>query len=37
MNPKVISETARIAAMETTHPSGDPRFEDLDRDRKSVV
>jgi bidirectional [NiFe] hydrogenase diaphorase subunit len=31
MNPKVISGTARIAAMETTHPSGDPRFADLDR------
>ena len=31
MNEKAISETARIAAMETTHPSGDPRFADLDR------
>jgi bidirectional [NiFe] hydrogenase diaphorase subunit len=31
MNPKAISGTARIAAMETTHPSGDPRFADLDR------
>ena len=31
MNPKAISEAARIAAMETTHPSGDPRFADLDR------
>jgi bidirectional [NiFe] hydrogenase diaphorase subunit len=31
MNPYAIRETARIAAMETTHPSGDPRFADLDR------
>jgi len=31
MNEKAISETARIAAMDTTHPSGDPRFADLDR------
>ena len=31
MNQKTVSETARIAAMETTHPSGDPRFADLDR------
>jgi bidirectional [NiFe] hydrogenase diaphorase subunit len=31
MNPKAISGAARIAAMETTHPSGDPRFADLDR------
>lgn len=31
MNQKNISEAARIAAMETTHPSGDPRFADLDR------
>jgi bidirectional [NiFe] hydrogenase diaphorase subunit len=26
-----ISQTARLAAMDTTHPSGDPRFADLDR------
>jgi bidirectional [NiFe] hydrogenase diaphorase subunit len=31
MNPKAISQTARIAALDTTHPSGDPRFADLDR------
>jgi bidirectional [NiFe] hydrogenase diaphorase subunit len=31
MNQKNVSETARIAAMDTTHPSGDPRFADLDR------
>jgi bidirectional [NiFe] hydrogenase diaphorase subunit len=31
MNQKAISDAARIAAMETTHPSGDPRFADLDR------
>ena len=26
MSEKTISESARVAAMETTHPSGDPRF-----------
>jgi len=31
ISPKAISNAARIAAMETTHPSGDPRFADLDR------
>ena len=31
MNFKALNETARIAAMDTTHPSGDPRFADLDR------
>lgn len=28
---KQISEAARIAALETTHPTGDPRFADLDK------
>ncbi len=31
MNDKTISEAARKAALETSHPSGDPRFADLDR------
>jgi NADH:ubiquinone oxidoreductase subunit E len=35
MNQKNVSETARIAAMETDHPSGDPRFADLDRTIRS--
>jgi bidirectional [NiFe] hydrogenase diaphorase subunit len=26
-----ITQSARLAAMDTTHPSGDPRFADLDR------
>lgn len=28
---KSISHSARLAALETTHPSGDPRFAELDR------
>lgn len=31
MSEKSISDAARKAALETTHPSGDPRFADLDR------
>lgn len=31
MSEKTISEAARLAAMETTHPSGDPRFAALDK------
>jgi len=31
MSGKSISESARLAAMETDHPSGDPRFAALDR------
>jgi bidirectional [NiFe] hydrogenase diaphorase subunit len=31
MSDKTISESARLAAMETTHPSGDPRFAALDQ------
>jgi bidirectional [NiFe] hydrogenase diaphorase subunit len=31
MSKKNISEAARVAAMETTHPSGDPRFAALDQ------
>jgi bidirectional [NiFe] hydrogenase diaphorase subunit len=31
MSVKTISDAARVAALETSHPSGDPRFADLDR------
>jgi bidirectional [NiFe] hydrogenase diaphorase subunit len=31
MSEKTISEAARVAAMETTHPSGDPRFASVDQ------
>jgi NADH:ubiquinone oxidoreductase subunit E len=31
MSHTTVSEAARIAAMETTHPSGDPRFAALDK------
>ena len=31
MSEKTISPAARLAAMETTHPSGDPRFAALDQ------
>jgi hypothetical protein len=31
MSEKAISDAARLAAMETSHPSGDPRFAALDR------
>jgi len=31
MSEKSVSAAARIATMETKHPSGDPRFEELDR------
>jgi bidirectional [NiFe] hydrogenase diaphorase subunit len=31
MSEKQISATARLAAMETAHPSGDPRFAALDK------
>jgi NADH:ubiquinone oxidoreductase subunit E len=31
MSEKTISDAARLAAMETTHPSGDPRFAALDQ------
>ncbi|MCX7885955.1 MAG: NADH-quinone oxidoreductase subunit NuoE [Verrucomicrobiae bacterium] len=30
-DPKPISHSARLATLETTHPSGDPRFAELDR------
>ena len=31
MSERTISDAARKAALETSHPSGDPRFADLDR------
>ena len=31
MSDKIVSEAARTATMETTHPSGDPRFAMLDK------
>jgi NADH:ubiquinone oxidoreductase subunit E len=31
MSEKTLSAAARVAAMETTHPSGDPRFAALDQ------
>ncbi|MBM3860048.1 MAG: NAD(P)H-dependent oxidoreductase subunit E [Verrucomicrobia bacterium] len=32
---KQISHSARLATLDTTHPSGDPRFADLDRTMES--